>query len=419
MYDRAIINIKSGDGGCGRAVFHREKFIAAGGPDGGDGGRGGDIFFRADTNTTDLMSFKYKKEFKAEKGGDGGANKCTGKNGADIIINVPIGTIIKEENSNGEHLFLADLESDGEKYLAAQGGLGGLGNNHFATSTNQAPQLAQAGSYGQHRVIALEMKIMADAAIIGFPNAGKSSLLKVATNADPKIAPYPFTTLSPKLGIVEIGHERFILAEIPGLIKDAHQGKGLGHDFLRHIQRNRLLIHLIDATSGDPLSAMVAVNNELALYDADIMNKPQLVVLNKADLIDEQRQNDLKNIFKETDTEIKFISAATRDGVASLMEDVHRVIKQEAEKQRVTVSDMITIRPQERQSPELVIIENGEFVINSDSLERFVRGSDTQNGEVRRQLRMLLTKKHILEALKTAGAEEGSLVRCGTFNFKL
>jgi len=417
MYDRAKVIVNSGNGGNGCVAFHREKFVSAGGPDGGDGGRGGSVIFKADINVTDLIVFSYKREFKAENGGNGSTKKCSGKNGADIIIPVPVGTIIYD-CSEDSCMVIADLDHPGQEIVAAMGGAGGLGNQHFASPTNQAPHLAQAGEMGVRKTVWLEMKIMADVAIIGFPNAGKSSLLKATTNADPKIAPYPFTTLSPKLGVVENTTERLILAEIPGLIKDAHQGKGLGHDFLRHIQRNRLLIHLVDASESDPLSAMIAVNNELNLYDPHILERPQLVVLNKVDLIDFERRQELQNIFKEAGVEISFISTMTKEGLDSLMEKVSGVLKE------ITASgnggeQPTVMRPAERKNPALVVLVEGIYVIQSNSLERYVRGSDLSNGEARRQMRVLLTRKPLLEALSVAGAMPGDTVQCGTFIFKL
>ena len=419
MYDRAKITVKSGDGGCGSASFRREKFVPLGGPDGGDGGRGGNVIFRADNNVTDLLAFKYKKDFKAEHGSNGSSGRSSGKDGADIIITIPVGTVILQENQVKEREFLADLEQDGQEFLVAAGGVGGQGNQHFATSINQAPKLAQAGSYGEERTIFLELKIMADAAIIGFPNAGKSSLLKAATNAEPKIADYPFTTLSPKLGIVQEDHWRFVLAEIPGLIKDAHQGKGLGHDFLRHIQRNRVLIHLIDATQEDPLGVMIAVNNELALYDTGILNKPQIIVLNKADLIDGKRQKEIKKIFEEADVDICFISAQSGQGVPELTAAVYNILQEQSYKEIPSpISESKILRPLAEKT-DLITSENGVYVINSPSLERFVRGTDTKDAEGRRQLRIIMMRRYILDALTAAGAAKGDIVRCASFTFKL
>ncbi|MCL2474831.1 MAG: GTPase ObgE [Chloroflexi bacterium] len=419
MYDRAKITIKSGDGGNGSASFRHEKFVPLGGPDGGDGGRGGNIIFCADNNVTDLLAFKYKKDFKAGCGGNGSSGRSSGKNGADIIISIPVGTIILQENTVGEKEFLADLEQAGQEFLAAMGGNGGQGNQHFATSTNQAPKLAQAGACGEGKTIFLELKILADAAIIGFPNAGKSSLLKAATSAEPKIADYPFTTLSPKLGVVQKDHRRFVLAEIPGLIKDAHQGKGLGYDFLRHIQRNRVLIHLIDAAQEDPLGTMIAVNNELALYDADILNKPQITVLNKADLISDKRQKAIRKIFKEAGVDIYFISAQNGQGVSELMVVVDNFIKEQFYKETpMLTSEIKILRPLEKKA-DLITLEDGIYIINSPNLERFVRGTDTQDAEGRRQLRMLIMRRHILDALAAAGAVEGDTVRCASFSFRL
>lgn len=283
--DEAIITVQSGNGGKGCVSFRREKFIPKGGPDGGDGGKGGDVILLATSRKRTLYHFQFQRLFKAKNGANGQGNQKTGRNGADLLIEVPPGTIVYNAETNE---VIKDLTKDGEQFVVAKGGKGGLGNKHFASSTNRTPRFAQPGEPGQTFVLKLELKLLADVGIIGFPNAGKSTLIKIISSANPKIGDYPFTTLTPNLGVVKpIGAEPFVVADIPGLIEGAHQGAGLGDRFLRHIERTRILIHLIDASSVDiekPLYAYETVNKELALYNPALTKKPQIVVLNKIDV---------------------------------------------------------------------------------------------------------------------------------------
>ncbi|MFC1875566.1 GTPase ObgE, partial [Chloroflexota bacterium] len=298
MFDIAEIAVRAGDGGNGIASFRREKFVPFGGPDGGDGGKGGDVIVRADAGVTNLKVFRWQGVYRAGDGLDGKGQKKHGKNGADKELLVPVGTVVLLKVEEDGNTVLADLSEPGQRVVAAKGGGGGLGNVHFASSTNQTPRIAQRGESGEEKSITLELRLIADVGIIGYPNVGKSSLLATASAAKPKIAGYPFTTLEPVLGVVLVDHRSFVMAEIPGLIVGASLGRGLGHDFLRHVVRTKALIHLLDGGSAAPVEDMIQVNNELALFDSALAKKPQLVAVNKFDLPDVRaRVKEMKESF--------------------------------------------------------------------------------------------------------------------------
>lgn len=319
--DRARIEIKAGKGGAGLVSFRRERFIPRGGPDGGDGGDGASVIFMADHNLSTLLDFRYKRHYEAENGHPGGPRQKTGKSGEDMILMVPVGTMIYDEET-GE--LIADLDRDGKAATAAQGGKGGWGNVHFKSSVNRAPRRANPGTQGEERIIVLELKLMADVGIIGFPNAGKSTLISKISAARPKIADYPFTTITPNLGVVEWAPlKTFVIADVPGLIEGAAEGKGLGHRFLRHVERTRLLLHLIDplpAEEGrEPALDYRTINSELSRFSKELSKKPQIVAINKADVIDEAALKGVKEaIEKEHDGEVFVISAVRGDGLEEL-----------------------------------------------------------------------------------------------------
>ena len=320
MIDRVEIYVKAGDGGNGVVSFRREKFVPFGGPDGGDGGNGGSVYLVGDEGESTLLSFRYKKQFQAEKGAHGKGKNMHGKRGEDIFIKVPLGTQVRLKTENGSGALVADIVEQGQQILVAKGGKGGRGNTHFATSTNQAPRTAEKGKPGEEKRLLLDLKLIADVGIIGCPNAGKSTLLSVVSKAKPKIADYPFTTTEPVLGVVGIGYGSFVLADIPGIIEGAHEGRGLGLDFLRHIERTRALIHLIDGSSEDPVSDYKKIEAELVSYEADLKDKPRLVAINKIDLPHvRSRMIELERAFKELGVSVYFISAATGEGVKELM----------------------------------------------------------------------------------------------------
>ncbi len=320
--DRAEIRVEAGDGGPGAISFRREKFVPKGGPDGGDGGKGGSVQMLVDPNKRTLLDFQAEKMFRAEKGGQGSGQTSTGKDGKNLVIKVPPGTVVKDAET-GETL--ADLLEPGTLWVAAAGGKGGRGNERFKTATNQAPRRADPGIPGERKRLALELKLVADAGLVGFPNAGKSTLLAAVSSARPKVADYPFTTLRPVLGVVDLGDERtFVLEDIPGLIEGASQGKGLGHEFLRHIERTRMLVYLLDVTGEDPRAALATLEQELGAWSPELLEKPRLVVLSKADLFPPGEAE-----ARAKDMDALTISAATGQGVPALKERIGAMLDAE------------------------------------------------------------------------------------------
>lgn len=350
MFDRAEIIVRAGDGGDGAVSFRREKFVPFGGPDGGDGGNGGNVIILADPAVGNLRTFKRRGIYRAGRGENGKGKKKHGKNGQDLVLRVPVGTIVSDSDKerSSEEALIADCEQAGQQAVIARGGKGGWGNTHFTSSTNQAPRIAQKGEAGEELSLILEMRLIADVGIIGFPNVGKSTLLAAVSAAKPKVASYPFTTLEPVLGMVEVGQRSFVIAEIPGLIDGAHLGRGLGHDFLRHAMRTKILIHLIDGASASPVEDMGRVNAELGLFDPALAKKPQLVAVNKIDLPEVQAQLvSLKAAFSDAGTPVLFISAAKGEGVSELMaESMKMLSKVSAEAKVVSKVRKKVFRPQ-------------------------------------------------------------------------
>jgi GTP-binding protein len=327
MFDRAEIMVKAGDGGNGVVSFRHEKFVPFGGPDGGDGGNGGDVVIVADRSVSNLKAFRRRRQFKAASGKHGRGKNRHGRNGASLTLSVPVGTVISHKSQLGDSL-IVDLDQPGQSAVVARGGKGGRGNARFATSTNQAPQTAEEGTEGEEQALLLELKLIADVGVIGYPNVGKSTLLAAVSAAKPKIASYPFTTLEPVLGLVEVGSRSFVLAEIPGLIEGAHLGKGLGHDFLRHIVRTRGLIHLLDGASASPAEDLTRVNTELSLFDSALAKKPQLVAVNKLDLPQvRERKDEIKQGFRDIGTNVCFVSAVSGEGIPELMAAAEKMLQ--------------------------------------------------------------------------------------------
>lgn len=319
--DEAKIYVKAGDGGKGCVSFRREKYVPKGGPDGGNGGRGGDVAFIADNRLASLLDFQYKREYEAEKGQHGMGSMCSGRDGLDLVIKLPVGTLIKDFDT-GE--VLADLVEDGQQFVCCKGGRGGKGNAHFATSTHQTPRFAQPGEPGEERNLKLELKLLADVGIIGFPNAGKSTLISHISAAKPKIADYPFTTLVPNLGIVKFGDfGGFVVADIPGLIEGAHEGKGLGVKFLKHVERTSMFVHMIDVspfTGREPKEDFEVVNRELKAFNAELAKRPQVVALNKTDIPEaEEKARELLKFFNKLGIKVFLVSAATGKGLKELV----------------------------------------------------------------------------------------------------
>ena len=420
MYDRVEISVKAGDGGDGVVSFRREKYVPFGGPDGGDGGDGGNVVIKADSGITDLKMYRQHKLYKAEKGENGKGQKKHGKSGNDLVLLVPAGTIALGISGTAEELLIADCEEPGQEEIVALGGRGGQGNTHFATSTNQAPRIAQKGEKGEERTLVLEMRLIADVGIIGFPNAGKSTLLSKVSAAHPKIAAYPFTTLEPVLGVVEAGMDEFIIAEIPGLVEGAHLGKGLGHDFLRHIVRTRVLIHLVDGTSETPVEDMIRVNNELNLYDPELARKPQIVAVNKIDLPGmKDRLDNLETEFGHAGVSVLFISAETGAGIQYLVDETRNLLEKSGKRIRAGKKvPSAVFRPQPRQTEATIKKDGDIYVVNSLDLERIITGVDMTSDEVRRQLQRPMSRYGVTRALEKAGINPGDKVRCGDYEWE-
>jgi GTP-binding protein len=420
MIDRAEIMVKAGDGGSGAVSFRHEKFVPFGGPDGGDGGDGGDVVAVADEAVTSLRAFRRRKNYKADRGRDGAGQKKHGRSGADLILAVPVGTVISYKSQIGDDSLIADLEQPGQSVVVAKGGRGGKGNTHFATSTNQAPQIAQRGEAGEELAIILELKLIADVGLIGFPNVGKSTLLAAVSAAKPKIASYPFTTRDPVLGLVEVGNKSFVLAEIPGLIKDAHLGKGLGHDFLRHVERTRVLIHLVDGSSESPAADMAQVNTELSLFDSALGVKPQLVAVNKIDLPQvEARLAEIADSFNSVGIDVFFVSAASGQGLPGLMEKTLDLLQSIPVGQAggIKVPKKVFHPPPRRTAPS-VHREGDILVVTAPELERIITRPEEAGPGLPGELRQQLTRLGVTRALEKAGVKPGDRVRCGNLEWE-
>ena len=420
MFDRAKIIIKSGKGGAGLASFRHEKFVPFGGPDGGDGGDGGDIILLVDRNEDTLKKYYFKKEYSAENGMPGQHRKKTGKSGKKLILKIPPGTIITDITDPENPHIIADMDTEGDALVVAKGGKGGIGNVHFTSSTNQAPKLASVGEGSEEKVLQLELKLIADVGIIGLPNAGKSSLLAVSSGAKPRIASYPFTTLEPELGTVVYAKSSFVMADIPGLIEGAADGKGLGHEFLRHIIRTKLLVHLIDGSSLEPINDFKIVNRELNRYDPNLLHKQQIVVVNKIDKPETQsRIGEIIREFASEGINPLFISALAGEGVEGLIDKVDRQLTKIAAIQPVEIGEQGKIfRPKPLKQGPLIKREDDSLVVVDPDLERLVAGSDIGDTEVRRQLWRMIEKRVGVKNIEKAGVKPGDVIRVGDFEWR-
>jgi GTPase len=397
--------------------FRREKYIPRGGPDGGDGGKGGDVLFEVKSTLNTLSSFRQNQRFKAEEGVKGGPSQMTGRNGKDLIIHVPPGTVLFDADT-GE--LIGDLTEPGQKLTILKGGRGGRGNQHFATSRNQAPRTAEKGEPAAEKHIKLELKLIADIGLIGVPNAGKSTLLSVLTNARPKIAPYPFTTLEPNLGVANIDDDTtVVLADIPGLIEGASQGAGLGHDFLRHIQRTRVLIHLVDGLSEDPLADYSQINSELSLFDPNLAKKPQLVALNKIDQPEvQERLGDIQKQFKKQKVELITISALARTNTRELLVKAYQNLAEAPPLEEIE-PPLPVYRPKE-DPREFIVTREGanEWRISGVAIERAASMTYWQHDGSVRRFQKIMETLGVDEALRTEGVQEGDTVAIGDFELE-
>ncbi len=419
--DKAKIFIKAGKGGNGAISFHREKYVAAGGPDGGDGGRGGNVVCKVELGMTTLMDFKYKRKYAAQSGMDGSGKRQKGKKGEDIIIKVPQGTIIRDAESNR---IIADLSDPEKEVVLARGGNGGWGNAHFATAVRQTPNFAKNGQSGDEREIVLELKLLADVGLVGFPNVGKSTLLSMTTKADPKIANYHFTTLEPNLGVVDLGdHRSFVLADIPGIIEGASEGVGLGHEFLRHIERTRILIHVVDVSGiegRNPIEDFDIINAELSKYDMSLEERPQLVAANKTDIIqDEDAYAAFLDEMKKRGIEVFEISAATNKGVSELMNKTYEELSK--------LPPIAVFEPEMSLEEEEYIAkdekgyeitrENETFVVSGSWIEAVGGSVNFSDNESLQYFQRALLNRGVIEDLINMGIQEGQTVRIGDLEF--
>lgn len=417
FYDRAKIYLKAGDGGRGAVSFRREKYVPNGGPDGGDGGCGGHVYLRVDPHLNTLIAFKYKQHFRAENGSPGQGTKRTGAQGSDMYIDVAPGTVVYDDETGA---ILADMIDPDASVIIARGGQGGMGNQHFATPTHQAPRLAEKGEPGEEHWVRLELKVIADVGLVGLPNAGKSTLLSSSSAARPKVADYPFTTLEPSLGVVQIGRPgspTFVMADIPGLIEGAAEGVGLGHEFLRHVERTRLLIHLLDGSGGlegrDPIDDFHAINAELAAYSPQLASKPQIIAINKVDLA-ETREN-LERLTSELCAqgfEIHPISAATGQGVADLLKRVLELLQEIPEGKQVPAQErrVYTLETGREDFWEVDRLSRHHFEVHGTKIERTTRMTDFENEEAADRFQRILEASGISAQLEVLGVRPGDTV---------
>lgn len=417
--DKVKIFVQGGKGGNGAVAFRREKYEPSGGPAGGDGGRGGSVILKVDEGLKTLMDFKFKKHFKAQPGEDGKSKTKFGKKGEDMILRVPPGTIVKDAEND---VVIADLKDKDQVFVIAKGGRGGYGNAKFATSTRQAPRFAKPGEKGKEGWIVLELKLIADVGLIGFPNVGKSTLLSIISDAKPKIANYHFTTLTPNLGVVKIGEgESYVVADIPGLIEGAHQGVGLGHEFLRHIERTRLMVHVVDISGQegrDPVDDFYKINEELTKYSTKLAKRPQIVVGNKMDLVSsEESLEDLKKTIEDLEYPLYFISAATNDGIEKLKYAIWNELQtiEEPEPLFDEVDERKLYEFENKKGEDIIIRkEDGIFIVEGYAMERLVDSTNFQDIDSLRHFQEMLKKKGVIDRLKELGIKEEEIVNvCG------
>lgn len=415
IIDNVKIYVKAGDGGNGAISFRREKYIAAGGPDGGDGGKGGDIYFKATSNTSTLLDFRYKKKFKAENGKNGEGARKFGKSGEDLYIPVPVGTIVKDIDKD---VIVADLNEQDKTFLIAKGGKGGRGNSHFATPTRQVPNFAEQGRKGQEKNIELELKMLADVGLVGFPNVGKSTIISLVSSARPKIANYHFTTLNPSLGVVNPKHGKpFVMADIPGIIEGASEGVGLGDKFLKHVERTRIILHVIDAAGTEgriPVEDFELINKELKKYSTILANKKQIVVANKMDVVtDEKLVKELEEKCKKENIELFKVSAATREGIDDLMDYISKELETIPVQDIVEVDENYEMEELEDDEWNIDIEERKDgryYVITGAPIDRLMSKVNVYDIESRQYLQKVLNNMGVMDRLRKMDIQEGDFI---------
>lgn len=417
--DKVKITVKAGNGGNGAVAFHREKYVAAGGPDGGDGGKGGNIVLRVNNNLSTLMDFRYKRKYAAAPGQDGQGARCSGKRGEDLVIQVPRGTVVRDAATNE---IIKDMSDDAD-FILCKGGRGGWGNKHFATPTRQVPRFAKAGLPGEEHEVVLELKLLADVGLVGFPNVGKSTLLSVTSNARPKIANYHFTTLYPNLGVIYVDEGvSFVMADIPGIIEGAAEGAGLGHDFLRHIDRCRLLVHLVDVSGSegrDPIADFDAINQELRQYSPELADRPQIVVANKTDLLADPAQLDaFRAHVEEAGYTFMAMSAATHQGTREL---VQAIAARLAELPPVAVYEPEYVpRPPQIDTSEPLNIqqEDNTWLVEGPWLQRLMANINFSDYESRMYFDKMLRQSGLFDQLERMGIQDGDIVSMYNLEFE-
>ncbi len=409
--DKAKIYVASGKGGNGIVSFRREKFIPKGGPDGGDGGNGGSVIIEATSSMNTLIDFRYHKHFKAEGGENGKSSNMTGKSGKDLVIYVPVGTIVKIDGK-----YIADLNESGKRVVVAKGGKGGRGNSHFATATRQAPTIAENGGDGEEHWVELELKLLADVGLIGLPNAGKSSLISAMTNAHPKVANYPFTTLVPVLGKVDMGFGKsYILVDIPGIIEGAHSGTGLGDEFLKHAERTRIMAHVVDISGDNPIEDYEIVRKEMKLYDPSFEKKPEVIILNKTDLVDQNKIEEVKRKFKGK--KVQCVSALTRTGLEELKKVLYYEL-QSAPKIEFKVEKYESQKDREEKAPLFVEKKEGMFFVKGKEVERLLKKYQIGYKDAYDLFMKKLDNLGLERMLKKANVKDGDTVVIGDMEFE-
>lgn len=414
--DVAKIELKAGKGGDGSVAFRREKYEPSGGPAGGDGGDGGSIIIVADKDIKTLMDYSYKSIYKAENGGDGRNKKQFGKKGEDLILKVPVGTLIKDYDTN---TVIYDVKHDKEEFVICKGGKGGKGNVHFKSSIRQAPRFAEPGAKGEEKTIKLELKLLADVGLIGLPNVGKSTLLSIMSNARPKIANYHFTTLEPNLGVCKVGEKSFVLADIPGLIEGASEGLGLGHDFLKHIERTKILVHVLDISGSEgrnPIEDFELINSELASYNIKLNDKKMLVVLNKTDLGAEDNIKEFREKYSDQVDEIVEISAATTENVDKLMYLIADTLDS-IEDDYSTLDEQYVYFEEEKEPDFKVRKENENYIVEGPLIENLIYRTNFEVYESVNHLQKVLEDKGVIQQLKDLGIQDGDNVIIGDVEF--
>ncbi len=409
--DYTKIIIKSGDGGNGAVSFRREKYVASGGPDGGDGGKGGNIYFQVDKDKNTLIDFRYNKKFKAGNGENGSGSHCNGKYGKDLYIKVPIGTVIKDVETGK---VVADLSTPEQTELVLKGGRGGRGNSHFATSTRQAPRFSEDGDKGEEKEVILELKLLADVGLLGFPNVGKSTFLSIVTDARPKIANYHFTTLQPNLGVVKTkNNDGFVIADIPGIIEGASEGVGLGIQFLRHVERTRLLLHFLDVSGQEgrnPVEDFYTINKELKNYSSKLSNRKQIIVANKIDVQNEELIEEVEKLAKKEGLELYKISSATKQGVQELIDYVSKVLETLPKEELVEIEERKVYILEEKDDDWTIKIEDGIFMVSGRAVQRLMGRVNIEDNESMYYLQKCLKNMGIENKLKEMGVCEGDTV---------